>query len=149
MSEPKPKSESSRGARRSAPLAACGAVLALLSVVALGRGYEREPPSADRAASGEATAPLVRRDEEPASHAPEVRRLLEGQRLDVNRATVEELQLLPRIGPTLAARIIEERERGGPFRTLHDLTRVRGIGPRTVERLAPLAEVGDVPAAPP
>jgi competence protein ComEA len=67
----------------------------------------------------------------------------------VNRATVEELQLLPRIGPTLAARIIEERERGGPFRTLHDLTRVRGIGPRTVERLAPLAEVGDVPAAPP
>lgn len=124
-----------RARRFSAPLAASGALLAALAVVGLARGYERSrdvPPLPTPTAS--ATAPA------PAS-APQVARLVEGQRLDLNRATAEELQLLPRIGPRLADRILEEREHGGPFRSLRDLTRVRGIGPRTVERLAPLAEV--------
>ena len=57
-------------------------------------------------------------------------------RVDVDRAGVEELDRLPRIGPALAARIVEEREKNGPFGSLDGLQRVRGIGPRMAAQLA-------------
>jgi competence protein ComEA len=59
----------------------------------------------------------------------------EDGRVAVNRATVEELDRLPGIGPALARAIIEERARGGPFRSPSDLERVPGIGPALVSRL--------------
>jgi competence protein ComEA len=55
--------------------------------------------------------------------------------LHLNRATAEELDGLPGIGPALAGAIVEDRSRHGPYRTVEDLTRVPGIGPKTVERL--------------
>src|SRR5687768_2759913 len=113
----------------SAPLAACGVVLALLALVGLARSYAPEP------------AP-PRWEAPDAGPAPEVAELLAGRPIDVNRATAAELELLPRVGPALAARIVEERERAGPFRSIADLERVRGIGPRTIERIAPLATAG-------
>lgn len=57
--------------------------------------------------------------------------------IDPNAASVDELQALPGIGPSLARRIVAERERGGPYRSLDDLQRVAGIGPKTAERLRP------------
>ena len=54
-----------------------------------------------------------------------------------NTATASELQRLPRIGPKLAARILAYREAHGPFRRVKDLARVRGIGAKTLARLAP------------
>ena len=48
--------------------------------------------------------------------------------VNVNTATQAELEDLPGIGPTLAAAIVAERERNGPFRSADDLTRVHGIG---------------------
>jgi competence protein ComEA len=56
-------------------------------------------------------------------------------RVDLNRAGPEELESLPRIGPTLAGRIIEDRERRGPFASVEELARVRGIGPATIAAL--------------
>lgn len=56
----------------------------------------------------------------------------------INHASIEDLQRLPRVGPVLAARIIAQRQAGGPFRSAADLQRVPGIGPRTAARLAPL-----------
>lgn len=61
------------------------------------------------------------------------------RKLDINTATAAELDLLPRIGPTLAARIIADREEHGPFGSLDDLTRVHGIGTKTVAGLVPHA----------
>ena len=56
--------------------------------------------------------------------------------VDVDRASAAELEALPRIGPALATRIIEERERDGPFGSLEGLQRVRGIGPAMAKGLA-------------
>jgi competence protein ComEA len=65
-------------------------------------------------------------------------------RIDVNRASREELQRLPGIGPKLAERIVEERARR-PFRSVDDLDRVPGIGPKTLEKLRPFVRVGGEP----
>ena len=64
-----------------------------------------------------------------------------GRKLDINRASGRELMWLPGIGPVTADRILRDREKQGPFETLSDLTRVRGIGPRTLSRLTGLAKV--------
>lgn len=65
------------------------------------------------------------------------------QAVDINRASAAELEMLPGIGPALAARIVEERSRTGPFARVEDLDRVRGIGARTIEKLRPYVVVGD------
>ncbi len=59
--------------------------------------------------------------------------------IDVNRADGGMLMLLPGIGPGLSDRILADRAERGPFRSVQDLERVRGIGARTVSRLAPHA----------
>ena len=64
-----------------------------------------------------------------------------GTLIDLNTASAAALEMLPGIGPTLAQRIVEDRERGGAFASVDDLQRVRGIGPRTVEKIAPMATV--------
>jgi len=64
------------------------------------------------------------------------------ERIDVNRATAEELRRLPGIGPTLSQRIVEARAKQ-PFRKVEDLRRVRGIGAKTLERLRPYVSVGE------
>jgi len=58
-------------------------------------------------------------------------------RIRINEATAAELDLLPGIGPALAARIIEHRRTKGAFGEPKDLEKVRGIGPRTAERVTP------------
>jgi len=64
------------------------------------------------------------------------------KRIDVNQAGTEELRTLPGIGPALAQRIIDSRAGDGPFASVEDLLRVRGIGPKTLARLRPLVRVG-------
>lgn len=58
-------------------------------------------------------------------------------RLDINSADAAQLELLPGIGPALARRIVEDRTEHGPFADLAALDRVKGIGPKTVEKLRP------------
>ena len=55
------------------------------------------------------------------------------RRVDVNTATVAELERLPGVGPTLAQRIVDYRTAHGPFRAPDELTQVPGIGPKTLE----------------
>ena len=55
-------------------------------------------------------------------------------KLDLNRATAAELEALPGIGPSLAARIIEQRRTAGGFRSVEDLLEVRGIGEKTLAK---------------
>ena len=64
-------------------------------------------------------------------------RLRSARQIDVNTAGVAELERLPGVGPTLAQRIVDDRTLRGPFRTLGELARVRGLGPKTLDALAP------------
>lgn len=57
--------------------------------------------------------------------------------IDVNTADAATLTRLPRIGPAIAQRIVAYREQHGPFRTPEDLLKVKGIGPKTLERIRP------------
>ncbi len=63
------------------------------------------------------------------------------KKLNLNQATEEELETLPGIGPVLAGRIIEWRRNHGSFQRLDDLQLVKGIGEKTLRRIAPLVTV--------
>jgi len=115
----------------SSPISALAALVAAMALVAIARA---RPPR-----------PVVFAKEVPMRLSAGARDLREGRGLDVNRASVDELRLLPRIGPALAARIVA----GRPYRSIGELRRVRGIGPRTLERLRPLLRVSSAPALAP
>ncbi len=61
--------------------------------------------------------------------------------VNVNTAGLAELQLLPRIGPALAGRIVEFREANGPFKSTDELVAVKGIGARSLANLKPYVAV--------
>jgi competence protein ComEA len=61
--------------------------------------------------------------------------------VNVNRATADELDKLPGVGPATAAAIVSDRSAHGPFATVDDLQRVRGIGPSKLEQLRDLVTV--------
>lgn len=63
--------------------------------------------------------------------------LAEGGVVNVNKASESELALLPRIGPSLAARIVDFREENGELESIEDLMLVSGIGEKTFELLRP------------
>jgi competence ComEA-like helix-hairpin-helix protein len=69
-------------------------------------------------------------------HGPSLTLFCTG-RLPVNEASERDLTRLRHIGPARARAIVEHRRRHGPFSEPSDLEAVRGLGPVTVERLAP------------
>ena len=69
--------------------------------------------------------------------ASEKKDSLAGELIDINSATAKEFERLSGIGPQIAGRIVAYREQHGAFKRVDDLTKVRGIGPKTLERLRP------------
>jgi competence protein ComEA len=61
--------------------------------------------------------------------------------LDLNRATDQDFDALPGIGPRLAERIVEYRQSVGAFHSLDELRAVKGIGKKKFERIRPLLTV--------
>jgi len=99
------------------------AALAVGSIVLLARRVE--PLDDAPPAAGEAVA--------PAPAGP----------LDLNAASRADLERLPGIGPVRAAAVLELRDARGRLSSIEELVDVRGIGPKTLERLRPLVCVGD------
>jgi len=62
--------------------------------------------------------------------------------IDINRATLSQLQTLPGIGPVLAQRILDYREENGSFTSPADLTKVAGIGTKRLEAILDHITVG-------
>jgi competence ComEA-like helix-hairpin-helix protein len=71
-----------------------------------------------------------------------VRAVASMRRVDVNAAGVDEIALLPGIGRAIAGRIVRDRTERGPFASVDELRRVKGIGASTVERVRPFATAG-------
>ena len=61
--------------------------------------------------------------------------------VNINTAEGEQLQLLPRVGPALAERIINFREVNGPFESVDELVAVKGIGETSLEHLRPYVAI--------
>lgn len=89
-------------------------------------------PVESTGASPSSSPSLPQTSPQSTATTPSVERLV-----NINTASAAELELLPGIGPALAQRILDYRTAHGPFRSLADLDRVKGIGPRTLERLRP------------
>ncbi len=73
------------------------------------------------------------RKQSPSEKKPEL--------LNINNASAKELQSLPSIGENMAKRIIEFREVHGRFASVQELTEVKGIGEKTLEKLRPFISV--------
>lgn len=72
--------------------------------------------------------------------------LASGERLDPNRADVLQLDRLPKVGPSLAERIVAWRDEHGPFRSLADFDAVPGVGPALLESVEPYLSLPAVAA---
>jgi len=107
-------------------LAAAGLVVRVVSGGSAAPGAVLYRPGASDTSS---------RDSLAAQAARLARPLSAGERIDPDRASVQELTRLPRIGPALAVRIVEEREVNGPFGSLEALDAVPGIGPSVLNGL--------------
>ncbi len=62
-------------------------------------------------------------------------------KVNINTASVEQLQLLPRVGPALAQRIVDFRTANGAFKAPEELIAVRGIGEKSFASLKPYVAV--------
>jgi competence protein ComEA len=62
-------------------------------------------------------------------------------KVNLNTASVEDLDALPKVGPVLAQRIVDWRKEHGPFKSVEELDAVDGVGPKMLETLLPLVGV--------
>jgi len=87
--------------------------------------------------------PLVAAQEKPAGRrAPAAAKAA----VNINTATAAEFEGLPGIGARTAARILEYRQKNGPFKKIEDLMNVRGVGEKSFLKLKPQLTVGPAKA---
>lgn len=114
-------------------------VLLVLAAAGLVVRFWQTPGTAPGAVAYRGAGPRPMRDSVEARALRLGRPLAKGERIDLDRASAEELARLPRIGPALAARIVAYREEHGPFGSLEALDRVPGVGPTLLAALRPHA----------
>jgi competence protein ComEA len=68
-------------------------------------------------------------------------------KVNINSASAEQLGTLPGVGAKLAARIVEHRQKSGPFKSVQELMNVKGVGEKNFEKLQPYLTLGE-PAKP-
>jgi len=128
------------------------AILLLLTLAVAGQGIRylvTRPDSApgDIQLLGSAPGRSVAAHAEAAvaAHRP----LAPGEKIDPNRTTAVELARLPRVGTSLAQRIVADRDSNGPYRSLADLDRVPGVGPGLLAAIGASLTFGPVPTVAP
>lgn len=66
-------------------------------------------------------------------------------KIDLNTASLEELDTLPGIGPVLAQRILDYRAKNGGFASVEEILNIQGIGEKTYAKIVDLVKVEDMP----
>ncbi len=116
--------------------------MALVTGLAVRLGWPSTRPALDcapadvRFEGGVATC----RPGAPQAKAPAGAALTVGVKLDLNRATADELGVIPGIGPALALAIVKARDARGPFKSWDDVDAVPGVGPAKLEALMAASE---------
>jgi competence protein ComEA len=64
------------------------------------------------------------------------------EKVNINTAGVDDLVALPGIGKSYAERIVEYRQKNGPFKKVEDILNVRGIGEKTFDRIKDRLTIG-------
>jgi competence protein ComEA len=105
-------------------------------LLALGIGFLLGRSFAPGAAPREISDP-------PSVENPAARAESPAPRLDLNRATRAELALLPGVGPSRARSVTDYRDLHGPFKSVEDLRKIPGIGPKTLEKFRAYLFVDD------
>lgn len=81
---------------------------------------------------------LVEKKEEPSAEGENIKTITqskkESDKVNINKATAEELDKVPGIGPVTAQKIIEYREKNGQFNSIDELKKVGGIGDKTLNK---------------
>src|SRR5215510_14819692 len=75
------------------------------------------------------------------SAAASISRPQNEERININTASVEELQRLPGVGPALASRVVEHRRKHGPFKRPQDIVIMSGMSAKLYRRIADLIRV--------
>ena len=65
-----------------------------------------------------------------------------GDKVNINSASLAELEKLPRIGPQIAQRILDYRKENGDFKKIEDILKVRGIGEKVFDQIKDMITVG-------
>jgi comEA protein len=77
----------------------------------------------------------------PSGHSVSTKRNTKGKpepgSIDINKATKSELEKLPRVGPKTAQLILDYRKSQGGFKSISELLDIKGIGPKTLEKIQP------------
>ena len=67
-------------------------------------------------------------------------------KVNINTASAEQLTTLPGVGPKLAARILDYRQKSGTFKSVSELMNVRGIGEKNLKKIEQYLSTGDASA---
>ena len=110
---------------------ALASLAASVATIGLDRGLDRDETTGETVVP---SVPAVRFGRKASVPSVTIRDLVNGAKMDINIASQQDLEILPGIGPALASRIVDYRETNGAFESVDDLTRVRGIGPKTLNR---------------
>ena len=94
------------------------------------------------ASAQEATPPAPARKTAQAQKPADAPKPATATPININTATITDLQKLPGIGAATATRIVEYRQKNGPFKKVEDLLNVRGIGEKTFDRIRARLSVG-------
>lgn len=99
-------------------------------------------PGCERRVRDEAVGVRCARDDEPERSMIGPVAMALGARIDLNVASVDDLQALPGIGPKLSQAIVGRRDLAGPYHAVADLKSVRGIGPKRLRAIEPYVRAG-------
>jgi len=128
-------------------------VLACLALAGAGVRYFLAPSPSSPPGDVQLQSPAPARPNalrETARRAVQLARpLLPGEHIDLDRADVSEITRLPRVGPTLAQRIVAWRSEHGPFGSLARLDSVSGVGPALLKAIQPFVSFSGIPAPKP
>lgn len=87
------------------------------------------------------TGTSVKTESTSSSGGSAVRQTADGFKVNLNRATLSDLQMIPGVGPSTAQKILDYRESAGKFSSISDLKNISGIGEKTYDNLKDYIEV--------